>query len=103
MQVMPSTAEELCSQLSIEEYDLTAPADNIMIGTYYISQLLKKFDEVETALCAYNAGPTKVQTWLLDAERSNDGKTLTSIPFDETRNYIEKYRKNVKYYSHRLK
>ncbi|MGN1201478.1 MAG: lytic transglycosylase domain-containing protein [Candidatus Caccovivens sp.] len=98
MQVMPSTAQYLAEQLNLNEYDLTNPEDNILFGTYYIHVLLKKFENIETALCAYNAGPTNVKGWLADAEKSDDGITLKNIPFEETRNYIEKYRKNFKYY-----
>ena len=102
MQIMPSTAEELAKNLSVEDFDLTNPKDNIMLGTFYISQLLKKFENEETALCAYNAGPSNVQSWLSDSEKSSDGEALDYIPFKETRDYIEKYRKNIKYYTHKV-
>ncbi len=103
MQVMPSTADELAVQLKLSEFDLKEPADNITLGVYYIKQLCKKFDDVETALCAYNAGPANVNAWLKDETKSKDGKTLQNIPFSETKNYIEKFRKNFKYYSHKLR
>lgn len=103
MQVLPSTAEELSKEIGFSNFDLKNPEDNIMIGAYYISQLCDRFDNVETALCAYNAGPTNVKAWLNDKNKSEDGKTLKDIPFQETRNYIEKFRKNFKYYSSKIK
>ena len=99
MQLMPETAKELAKKLEIEEYDLKKPEDNIKLGTFYLSVLKKRFDNTKTALCAYNAGPAKVSSWLADKEYSEDGKMLKKIPFKETREYIEKINKNLKYYS----
>lgn len=103
MQVLPSTAEEIARELNFENFDLKNPGDNILIGTYYIGQLTKKFNNLETALCAYNAGPTNVSNWLKDETKSEDGESLKKIPFKETENYIKKFRKNYKYYSHKFK
>ncbi len=103
MQVLPSTAEGLAKEIGLDEFDLTNPKDNILIGTYYVKQLSKKFENVETALCAYNAGPANVNAWLKDEDKSEDGKTLKKIPFAETNGYIKKFRKNFKYYSHKVK
>ena len=103
MQIMPSTAEELAKELNIEDYDLKNPHHNILIGTYYINKLCKKVENLETALCAYNAGPANVSLWLKDEQKSLDGKTLQNIPFLQTKNYVEKFAKNFKYYSHKIK
>ncbi len=40
-------------------------------------------------LCAYNAGPGTVDRWLNDPAYTADGKTLRSIPFAETRQYVD--------------
>ena len=103
MQVLPSTAEELAKEIGLDEFDLKNPKDNILIGTYYVKQLSKKFENLETALCAYNAGPANVNAWLRDEDKSTDGKTLKKIPFAETKGYIKKFRRNFKYYAHKLK
>ncbi len=102
MQVMPSTAEEIASACGLEEFDLQNPKDNILLGTYYIAKLCERFEDLETALCAYNAGPTNVKNWLTDENYSDDGKTLKDIPFEETKNYIAKFQKNLKYYLSKL-
>lgn len=102
MQIMPSTADEVAKQLNLSSYDLTEPNDNILIGTYYLNTLIKRFENLETALCAYNAGPTNVKSWLMDKEKSQDGKTLTKIPFEETKGYIEKFRQNFRYYKTKI-
>ena len=103
MQVMPSTASELATALNLSEFDLASPQDNITFGTYYISELSKKFENLETALAAFNAGPTNVSGWLKNSDYSDDGKTLKEIPFAETKNYLEKFRQNYNYYKTKIK
>jgi len=102
MQILPSTAEEIREELGFESFDLKNPTDNIFMGTYYISKLQKRFEDQTTALASYNAGPTVVSNWLKDERYSKDGKQLEKIPFAETKNYIEKYKENLRYYSKKV-
>ena len=105
MQLMPSTAEWLASKLG-EEFDENMLYDgkyNIKLGTFYLSYLFLQFDDVKTALCAYNAGQGNVKNWLNNKEYSADGKTLIKIPFEETKNYITKVLKNYIYYKNQYK
>ena len=63
MQLLPSTAEEIASELGIEwagEETLRDPAANIRMGTYYLAKLLGQFDNLSAALAAYNEGPGRV-------------------------------------------
>ena len=76
---------------NISNDDLFDPATNILYGTTYLRYLLDRFqNETATALAAYNAGPNAVSTWLKDSSYSSDGKTLHTIPYAETRNYVKK-------------
>lgn len=102
MQIMPSTADEVSKKCNLGEYDLLDESDNITIGTCYLATLLSRFEDLKVALCAYNAGPAKVEKWLHSADFSDDGKTLKKIPFPETNNYIKKINKNLKYYSKKI-
>ena len=102
MQILPSTAEEIKDELGYESFDLKNPVDNIFMGTYYLSKLQKRFENEESALASYNAGPTAVANWLRDERFSKDGKTLEKIPYGETRDYIQRFNKNFKYYSKRV-
>lgn len=105
MQLMPSTAQWLCEMLgkNYNQNDLFEAKINIELGTYYISYLLCKFDDFTVALCAYNAGEGTVKSWLLNEEYSKDGKTLSKIPFQETKNYVKKVKRNLGFYEYRFK
>lgn len=73
---------------------------NIHAGVWYISLLLDRYDgNIETAVAAYNAGPSNVDAWLKSYDYSADGKTLDSIPFEETRKHVETVIKYKKFYS----
>lgn len=105
MQLMPSTAEWVCGRLKIE-YDkerLFETEYNINIGSYYLYYLLNSFQDVKTALCAYNAGPTNVKNWLSERQYSDDGKSLKEIPFKETKNYVNKIDKNLNFYKRKYR
>ena len=103
MQILPSTADEIANNLNLGEYDLENPQTNIYIGSVYLAQLLNKFKDLQVALCAYNAGPANVKSWLADEKYSGDGTTLQKIPFAETENYLQKFQKNYKYYAQKIK
>lgn len=93
MQLLPTTAREMADRLGIEDFDdvdLLSPATNIQLGTYYLETLIEEFGDTGTALCAYNAGPSKVRSWLGDSDYSADGKTLHTVPYPETKKYREK-------------
>lgn len=62
MQVKPSVANSIAHEiLGDEKLNLFDPEHNIAIGTYYLSKLLDSFGDLETALLAYNLGPTRVR------------------------------------------
>ena len=92
MQIMPDTYVWLCEKLGEQKVDenyLYTPEINIKCGVYYLDMLYSEFGSWETALCAYNAGPSKVRSWLKDSELSKDG-VLVQIPYSETENYVKK-------------
>lgn len=101
MQIKLSTANYLNDVEKLEkisEEDLFIPEINIKYGCKYLRYLLNKFKDVNTTLCAYNAGETNVINWL-KSDYSSDGKTLNYIPFEETRNYVSKIQNNILFYS----
>ncbi len=83
---------------NIEETDLFNPETNIKFGCMYLKYLINKFEDKYTAIAAYNAGETRVRTWLNDEQYSIDKKTLKHIPYKETSNYVKKIKLNEKFY-----
>lgn len=102
MQLMPSTAQAIATALDEPfcEQKLFDPETNIRYGTYYVRMLLAEF-EFDEAICAYNAGPSKVRSWLKNADYSADGKSLSHIPYRETREYLQKVKKSLNYYKNK--
>ena len=74
------------------------PETSIRYGVYYMRLLLDQFEDTDTMLAAYNAGPGTVGGWLEDADCSRDGKTLYHIPYEETLHYVERVRKAQEMY-----
>ena len=100
MQLLPTTAQQVANDLGISftPDDLYTPSTNILLGTYYLYTLLDRFNDLNTAICAYNAGPSKVSTWLKNSEYSTDQKTLYNTPYKETNNYLNKILRGQRIY-----
>jgi soluble lytic murein transglycosylase len=100
MQMLPSTAKSTAKKygVSFKNQDLLLPEKNITLGSNYLNQLLGSFSGNRIlAAAAYNAGPTRVRQWLT---KNNDEKLpydvwIETIPYKETRNYVQ----NVLFYS----
>jgi len=86
MQITPATANEIEKQsggTTFRLVDLSDPDINIRYGTFYLRELLDRYDGNRVAaLAAYNAGPTQVDDWGASA------LTLRDISLDETRSYV---------------
>ncbi len=86
MQITPQTAKEiekLSGGTTFKLTDLGDPEINIRYGTFYLRELLKRYDGNEVAaLAAYNAGPTRADRW------GGADLTLEAIPLEETRAYV---------------
>ena len=100
MQLMPDTAKFIAQKNGIvfSKNRLIEPEYNITLGTAYIKYLVDIFGDTDTALCAYNAGPTRVKEWLLDPEFS-DGERLYSTPYKATNYYLTKIKQNITIYT----
>ncbi len=107
MQIGPSTGVWASEVIGIENYNsdmLFDPEINIKIGSWYLNQLNKEFDNnLDLVLTAYNAGSGNVKKWLSDKEYSQSGEDLHTIPFKETSNYLKKVKWNHGIYSRAYK
>lgn len=112
LQLMPRTAFLMARQLGLS-YNrglLTGDPDyNVRLGSHYLKTLLRRYDGVAAlAVAAYNAGPTRVDGWvrLHGDPRRRDRHHLVDwielIPFDETRNYVQRVLEGRNMYRRRL-
>lgn len=90
MQLMPKTAEWIAQEGELQYTDLKEPRQNIMLGTWYIDYLLKKYHNNEVlALAAYNAGRGNVDEWITEYGWKDDFTNIKEIPFPETREFVK--------------
>lgn len=75
-QVRRFIASELAENIGIKwegaEKTLFDPVKNIKIGVYYLSMLNRNFNDLKTALIAYNQGPYNVQERLTNNQELSD-------------------------------
>lgn len=83
------------------------PAFNTQLGAAFLGQVLE--DEAgsrELAFAAYNAGGGRVAQWLAAYGDPRTGADLVDwierIPFDETRNYVQRVVENLNVYKQRF-
>jgi soluble lytic murein transglycosylase len=107
MQLMPGTAREVSNKLGLGYSDFKLNNDpdyNIMLGTYYIEQQVNRFDgSYVLALAGYNAGPSRAINWssTFGNPQSSDVDAvdfIELIPFEETRNYVQRIMETVPIY-----
>ena len=102
MQLLPSVGKSLAHQEGIDHFQtfqLLDPETNIRLGTRYLRQTLNKFGGVtEYALAAYNAGDERVLDWQSAGPYQGIDEFVESIPFTETREYVEAIERNIETY-----
>lgn len=111
MQLMPATARLVAHRLgepTSSDLLITDPEHNMRVGTAYLQEMLEKFDGyVPLAAAAYNAGPNRVTQWQAENGDPRVGNLsmidwIEMIPFNETRNYVQRVLENVVVYQARL-
>ena len=93
MQLMPYTARHVAKSLGLKrpkQSDILQVDNNIKLGTTYFRTVLDQFeDNIPLAAAAYNAGPKNVRKWLPKEETLSADLWVETVPFKETRNYIQ--------------
>lgn len=105
MQLLYSTAKEVNEEVALandlQVSDLYNEEVNIVLGTKYISDLIKYYNgNYHLALCAYNAGCGNVDKWIEQGiiDKDFSVKEAEKIPYNETKNYIKRVINNYKMY-----
>jgi soluble lytic murein transglycosylase len=111
MQLMPGTAKIVARQyrLPFAKSKLTSdPVYNVKLGAAHLADLVEDFrGSYVLTLVAYNAGPGRSVEWMRDYGDPRGGQVdpidwVESIPFQETRQYVQKVMQNVHIYRSRL-
>jgi soluble lytic murein transglycosylase len=100
MQLEPKTARMLAQRNRVRYSSalLVDPDFNIRIGTILYAGLRKSYGTDESALAAYNAGETRVSQWTAGQSYREPAEFVDSIPFTETREYVELVSRNAEIY-----
>lgn len=103
MQIMDSTGSWISEEIGIYYFHpnmLYEPELNIRFGCWYLNNLRGEFKDLDLVLAAYNAGSGNVNKWLKDEKYSKDGITLSYIPFNETKKYVDRVKTNYNIYKY---
>jgi soluble lytic murein transglycosylase len=102
MQLLPKTGKTVAHQESLKHYNPTqlfTPAVNLQLGTRYFRGMVDKFGgSFEHALAAYNAGSDRVEEWMGQGKYRDSPEFVESIPFTETREYVQAIMRNASVY-----
>jgi len=108
MQIIPPTAKEISMTLKrpIQDWSLDGrrPDINIEFGSWYLKDLIRKFDNsFPLALAAYNYGPTRLKVWkgLRDLSAVDESQSpfselwIDELPASETQFYVKAVLRNA--------
>jgi len=102
MQLLPRTGKGEAKKTGLSHYStdsLLDPTTNIELGTHYFRQMVDEFGgQVEYALAAYNAGAERVSDWRAAGNYRDVQEFVESIPFTETREYVQAIVRNAEVY-----
>jgi len=102
MQLLPRVGRGEARELHLWRYStrlLLTPAVNLRLGTRYFRKMIDEYNgRVEYALAAYNAGTNRVDDWLAAGNYRDNAEFVESIPFTETREYVQAILRNADIY-----
>jgi soluble lytic murein transglycosylase len=102
MQLLPSVGKSLARKQGIKHFNATQllnPTTNLQLGTVNLRQVLDRFGgQQEYALAAYNAGDVPVRQWMSAGEYKDIAEFVESIPYTETREYVQAIMRNRQIY-----
>ncbi len=94
MQVMPATGRRVAGDIDMNwsgSDSLLDPEQNVTIGTAYLAQLVARYQGNRMlATAAYNAGENAVDRWIEENDPAYPAIWAETIPYYETRGYIQR-------------
>ena len=110
MQIMPGTAKLIAKQHGIKynPSQLMDPQLNVTMGAAHMGDLVADHGgSYVLTLVSYNAGPRRSREWIKEYGDFRAGQVdpidwVESIPFQETRQYVQKVMQNLHVYRSRL-
>jgi soluble lytic murein transglycosylase len=101
-QVRPATGRQFARKAGVSKVTarvLYQPAANLKIGSSILRSMLdQQGGKVEQTLAAYNAGPRMVVEWMTWSAYREPAEFVESIPFTETRDYVQAVLRNAEMY-----
>ena len=98
MQIMPGTGRGLFRRLGISGFSsrkLTVPDTSLRLGTFHLKNVLAQFGgDLEKTLAGYNAGERRIPQWMELGPFDDNEEFVESIPFSETRGYVQSVLRN---------
>lgn len=101
MQLLPRVGKTVAKQEKLKHFStqqLFTPAINLQLGTRYFRSMVDQFGGFEYALAAYNAGDDRVKDWQAAGKYRDIYEFVESIPFTETREYVQAIMRNANVY-----
>ena len=101
MQLLPKVGKGVAKQEKLKHFSpqqLFTPAVNLQLGTRYFRSMVDQFGGFEYALAAYNAGDDRVKDWQSAGKYRDVQEFVESIPFTETREYVQAIMRNANVY-----
>lgn len=99
MQIMPATANWIAKKIGLTRFAVNDIETNIQLGTWYLRYVLDRLSgNAVMATAAYNAGPGRAKAWQ-DSQPLDGTIYAETIPFSETRDYVQKVMANATFYS----
>lgn len=102
MQLLPQVGSGAARTLGVKRFspnELLEPSVNLQLGTHYFKRMVDHYNgQVEYALAAYNAGSNRVDEWLQTGSYHDVPEFVESIPFTETREYVQAIMRNRQVY-----
>ncbi len=101
MQLLPKVGSTVAREEKLKHFSSTqlfTPEVNLQLGTRYFREMVDKFGAFEYALAAYNAGSNRVEDWQGQGKYRDPQEFVESIPFTETREYVQAILRNANVY-----